>query len=159
MELKRFYLSNRLYFITNVTENRKDTFSSEVNIKMLLNIFDFYRKKYEFKIVAYCILPDHFHCLVIPSGKADVSKIMKGIKAYSAKEINRLNGWKGELWQHQFLDHIIRQDEDYRSHIDYIHKNPVKHGLVKSAEEYQWSSYRNYYLDDNTIFKVDKINM
>ena len=48
------------------------------------------------------------------------------------------------VWQHQFLDHVVRNTEDYRVHIEYIHNNPVKHGLCKEAGEYKWSSYRYY---------------
>ncbi|MEA3431302.1 MAG: transposase [candidate division WOR-3 bacterium] len=157
VELKRFNFSRRLYFITSVTENRKKVFETEHNIKLLLDTFRYYKEKYSFDIVAYCILPDHFHWLVIPSEKADISQIMKGVKGFSTRKINQINHWNGRLWQHQFLDHIIRKDEDYRKHINYIHNNPVKHGLVEDIGLYPWSSYRNYYLEDYSLLKVDKL--
>ncbi len=155
--LKRFDLPCRLYFVTSVTENRRCVFEIEQHIKILLDTFNYYRKNYSFDIVAYCILLNHFHWLIIPSDTANISKIMKGIKGYSSKKINQLNGWSGKVWQHQFLDHIIKKEEDYRRHINYIHNNPVKHGLVESASLYPWSSYRNYYLGDNSLLEVDKL--
>jgi putative transposase len=50
----------------------------------------------------------------------------------------------GRIWQHRFWDHIIRDAEDYRRHLDYIHYNPVKHGLVKSPYEHRLSSLHQW---------------
>jgi len=153
VELKRFYVPDNMYFVTSVTENRKHIFSDKKNIKILLYAFNEYRYKYLYKIIAYVILPDHFHWLIIPDEKANISKIMKAVKGYTAKKIGA-----GKLWQHQFLDHCIRKKEDYKIHIDYIHKNPVKHGLISEISEYKWSSFRNYQFDDDSIIKIDKIS-
>jgi len=156
IELKRFYLANYLYFITSVTENRRKVFTNHANISALLDSFERYRKEQGFKIVAFCILPDHFHWLIIPAERTDISQIMKSVRGFSARKINKENNQYGRLWQRQFLDHIIRKDEDYKQHIYYIHNNAVKHGLVEQPEDYLWSSYRNYYLDDDSLFRIDK---
>jgi len=157
IELRRFTLPRRLYFITSVTENRKKVFKRKHNIKALLDTFKYYKEKYSFAIIAYCILPDHFHWLIIPSEKVNASEIMKGVKGYSTRKINCINHWNGRLWQHQFLDHIIRKDDDYKRHINYIHNNPLKHGLVEDIKSYPWSSYWNYYSGDDRLLKVDKL--
>lgn len=157
IELKRFYLPNYLYFVTSVIESRRKIFANNVNINVLLDSFCHYRKEQGFKIVAFCILPDHFHWLIIPAKRTDISQIMKSVRGFSARKINKESNQCGRLWQHQFLDHIIRKDEDYKQHIYYIHNNPVKHGLVEEAEDYPWSSYRNYYLDDDSLFRIDKL--
>jgi len=157
IELKRFYLPNHLYFVTSVIENRRKIFTNNINIDVLLDSFNHYRKEQGFKIVAFCILPDHFHWLIIPPERTDISQIMKSVRGFSARKINRENSQCGRLWQHQFLDHVIRKDEDYKQHIHYIHNNPVKHELVEEPGDYPWSSYRNYYLDDDSLFKIDKL--
>jgi len=146
-----------LYFITAVTEEREPFLKDSDNIKILLATFKKYREEYQFKIVAFCILPDHFHWLIVPSTKANISKIMKAVKGYSSIFINIQNHRYGRLWQHQFLDHIVRKDEDYKNHIDYIHKNPIKHGLVQNIADYPWSSYNSYYGENNEVFKIDEI--
>ena len=158
VELKRFYLPEHMYFITKVTEDRRKIFVGEKNPHLLLEAFGHYRREYRFKIVAFCILPDHFHWLIIPSEIANVSKIMKGVLGLSARRINGENNWQGRLWQHQFIDHVIRKGEDYQRHIDYIHNNAVKHGLVDSPGKYPWSSYRSY-CDDDTLFEIDRISV
>ncbi|MFA5031848.1 MAG: transposase [bacterium] len=160
IKLKRFYLPGEMYFITCVTENREKIFKEDKNVRILLSVIKYYKEKYEFNIAAYCILPDHFHCLVVPSKKANISMIMKGIKGYSTRLINKTNNANGSLWQHQFLDHIIRADEDYHSHIDYIHENPKKHRIVDETKKYKWSSYHVYYEEEhelNSCLQVDKI--
>jgi putative transposase len=151
IELKRFYLPGTAYFITCVTENRQKLFANEVNVQILLGVMEHYRKEYGFRISSYCILPDHFHCLVIPSGEAEISKIMKGIKGCSARVINHATGRCGKVWQHQFLDHVVRAKEDYRSHVDYVHNNPQKHGIVDEIRKYRWSSYHDYYGDQHEL--------
>lgn len=157
IRLKRFYLPNYLYFVTSVTQNKRKIFSDESNIRILLESLDLYRKKYSYKVIAYCVLPDHFHALIMPSEKANISKIMKGVKGYSSKQINSKKNWEGRIWQHQFLDHVITRNEDYKAHIDYIHNNPLKHNLVENLDDHRWSSYRNYFLEDDTVFKIDKM--
>jgi putative transposase len=159
IELKRFYVPGQIYFITTITENRRKIFIDEENIGILLETFQMYREKYRFKLIAYVILPDHFHFMIIPSKEINISKIMKGIKGSSARNINRSKGRKNSIWQHQFLDHIIRKGDDYKKHIEYIHNNPIKHQLAdsNSIQKYKWSSYRNYFLDDDSVFKVDTV--
>jgi putative transposase len=64
---------------------------------------------------------------------------------------NRIDKSAGRIWQYRFWDHIIRNDDDLRRHIDYIHYNPVKHGLCTNPFEYQFSSihqYKEYYQPD-----------
>ncbi|MBS4015072.1 MAG: transposase [Candidatus Latescibacteria bacterium] len=155
--LKRFYLPDCLYFITAVTENRLPVFKDRKNINILLTVFSKYRQLYKFKIIAFCILPDHFHCLIIPSSTANISKIIKAIKGYSSRLINKRNLHHCKIWQHQFLDHIIRKDEDYKNHINYIHNNPLKHKLVTEPADYIWSSYNCYYNNLASVFKIDAL--
>ena len=48
------------------------------------------------------------------------------------------------IWQRRYWDHIIRSHEDFRLHLDYIHCNAVKHGLVNSPEDWEYSSFRHF---------------
>ena len=152
IELKRFKIAHQMYFITAVTENRVPIFKSQRNIEILLSAFNLYREKYKYKIVAFVILPDHFHWLIVTDVSANISTIMKSVKGYTAVKLGA-----GKLWQHQFLDHCVRQREDYTKHIEYIHKNPVKHGLARDVKEYIWSSFNNYEGSPAAVLKIDKL--
>jgi putative transposase len=57
-------------------------------------------------------------------------------------------------WQHQFLDHVVHSREDYWLHIEYIHNNPIKHGLCDKPEDYRWSSYRYYALGEDVGISI-----
>src|SRR4030065_1208682 len=90
IQLKRFYFSNRLYFITTVTENRVPIFSNEKNIRILFGAISEYSYHYAIKIHAFVVLPDHAHLLITPTTDTfTISHFMKGVKGKSAREINR----------------------------------------------------------------------
>jgi len=151
VELKRFYLTHQLYFITSVIENRAPIFINENYAQILLRVLDQYSKKFSIGIIAFVVLPDHMHLLISPKTKRySISDFMKSVKGKSAIEINKITGRKGRLWQHQFLDHVVRSKEDYRLHIEYTPYNPIKHGLCDKPEDFRWSSY-NYYVFKNDV--------
>lgn len=132
-------------------------FNDHKNIDILINALNKYRQLYKFKIIAYSILPDHCHFLIMPSLKKNISEIIKAIKGYSSRLINKQYTQQQKIWQHQFLDHIIRKDEDYMNHINYIHNNPIKHKLVNQPSDYKWSSYNCYHHISPIAIAIDEL--
>ena len=117
------------------------------------------------RIIAYVIMPEHFHLLV---QNDDLSNTLKSIKSFSAREIiKRLEEGskieildkfhinkksykresKYQIWQESFHPQQILSDRIFQQKIDYIHFNPVKRGLVNKPEEWRYSSAAYYYLD------------
>ncbi len=95
-----------------------------------------------FHIDAWAVLPDHMHCQwTLPEGDADFSGRMRDIKAgftrriaqQAERTIGSLRQRESGIWQRRFWEHTIRDERDYAAHMDYIHLNPVKHGLVNEA--------------------------
>jgi len=96
-----------------------------------------------FSLIAWVVLPDHFHAvLYAPNG--DTSRIVQQVKQSFSRQHRSLTGTGGPVWQHRYWDHIIRSEEDMKRHIDYIHYNPVKHGLVLSPGAWALTSFRRY---------------
>lgn len=127
--LRRYKSDFTLYFITNVTYQRKPFLVD--NADLLMNAIDSFRNNIE--ILAYVILPDHFHILIDIRGQ-DISNIMQKIKmSFGVKYRIKMDRKSGRIWQHRFWDHAIRNQSDLNNHIDYIHYNPVKHGLAKKT--------------------------
>jgi len=88
-------------------------------------------------------MPDHLHWLFEPAEDGDFSAIVSAFKrdvTWRMKEA----GTSGPLWQSRFYDHLIRDDTDFVRHLDYIHYNPVKHGLVTDAGGYPHSSLSSW---------------
>lgn len=105
-----------------------------------------------FETVAVVILPDHLHAIWrLPEDDADYSDRWRMIKAGFVRSLHR-NGIavgtnvKGEanVWQRRFWEHTIRDEADLRTHIDYVHWNPVKHGHVRHVSDWPYSSFHRY---------------
>jgi len=109
------------------------------------------RALYPFSIDAWVVLPEHLHAVwTLPEGDADFSTrwtlIKRGFSARIAKDESRSASRiaKGErgIWQRRFWEHTIRDEADFARHVDYVHFNPVKHGLVSNAKDWPFSSFR-----------------
>src|SRR4051812_6605288 len=85
------------------------------------------------------VMPDHVHLIFWILGAFELAEVMKGIKGVSARSINRLLGRIGRnVWQDESMDHVVRCNEWGRGKVDYVCNNPVRAGLVSSAEDYPW---------------------
>ena len=144
---RRYYLPGHPVFITNVTFDRKKILTEAENLHLLWDTLFAVKARYEFNLNAYVILPDHFHWIItIPGESLNFSKIMLNFKwnySMNYKKLNRQNR-EIHIWQRGFWDHIIRDEKDYRNHLDYIHWNPVKHGYVENPSEWEWSSFLEF---------------
>jgi putative transposase len=144
-EYRRFYQPGGSYFFTIVTHQRTEILSLPDNITRLKSAFDKVMGKYSFIMEAFVILPDHVHCLWrMPSGDSNYSLRWRLIKGYFSAGFNHPVNHRGEkeIWQRHFWEHLLRDEEDWKKHMDYIHYNPVKHGYVKSPGEWLHSSFR-----------------
>ncbi len=93
------------------------------------------------------VLPDHLHCIWhLPAGVDDFSRRWQRIKRRTTETMRR-RGVTGPFWQARFWEHLIRDERDLRMHLDYVHYNPVRHGLVGKATEWSASSVHRYIRD------------
>jgi len=139
----RYYFPGCQVFITCVTHRRWQFFVNPQNIDLFWSTFEAVKAIYPFDMLAYVILPDHFHWLIQPPpNQPNFSRIIHSFKR------NFTLNYKHErqitepvkIWQSRFWDHIIRDEEDFHQHLDYIHWNPVKHSLVNSPTLWRHSS-------------------
>ncbi|MBA1446445.1 MAG: transposase [Chromatiales bacterium] len=141
---RRAYIPGGHYFFTVVTHNRIGLFSNEQNIDRLRGAFRHVIKKHPFAIDAIGILPDHIHAIWrLPDGDANFSLRWRLIKHFLSIHVAGKLNQRGEkqVWQRRFWEHQIRNEEDWRNHMDYIHYNPVKHGYVTHPSEWPYSSF------------------
>ncbi len=97
-----------------------------------------------FQIDAIVILPDYIHCIwTLPENDSDFSTRWRLIKRDFSSRMSAPLSTRGEkkIWQRRFWEHLIRDESDLQSHMDYIHYNPVKHGYVRRPEEWKYSSF------------------
>jgi putative transposase len=139
------------YFFTVVLENRRSTLLVD-KIASLRHSFRVARGERPFKIDAIVILPDHLHAVMtLPEGDSDFSGRWRRIKSTFTRQVvaqgmpaSRNRRGEYALWQRRFWEHTIRDETDFARHVDYIHYNPIKHGLVSRVSDWPFSSFHHY---------------
>ena len=145
------------YFFTVVTYQRRTFLCNDDVLLALRCAIDKTRAQYPFTIDAWVILPDHMHTIwTLPPDDADFAIRWQLIKRYvtlacgaalhrpNLMTPSKIKHRESTLWQRRYWEHQIRDDEDYAKHMDYVHFNPVKHGLVQSAVDWPHSSFHRY---------------
>ncbi|MBI4715092.1 MAG: transposase [Nitrospirae bacterium] len=118
-------------------------------------VFESVQERHPFKIEAWVLLPDHLHCLwTLPPGDTDYSTRWMLVKSRFTREctdpsrsafsVSRERKREQYVWQRRFWEHQIRDERDFKAHVEYIHYNPVKHGLVASPKNWPHSSFHRY---------------
>ncbi len=139
------------FFTVTLADRRARVLVDQVDV--LRGVFRAVRRARPFEVVAMVVLPEHLHALwTLPAGDADYSGRWQAIKAGFTRQlrtsgvVNLAPNDKGEvaLWQRRFWEHTVRDDTDLANHINYIHFNPVKHGLVEQVKDWPWSSFHRY---------------
>jgi len=154
-EYRRNRVNGGTYFFTLVTYNRKPFLTTPIARSILHEAWLFVRQKHPFSTDAICLLPDHIHCIwTLPESDSDYSLRWKEIKrrfSHHYRNISdeldisspsRQKKLELTIWQRRFWEHTIRDEADLENHLDYIHFNPVKHGLVSKPSHWEWSSFR-----------------
>lgn len=138
--LRRHYVSGHAYFVTLVTFERRELLLRYVDVVVASYIHT--RRAHRFRVLAWAILPDHLHAIVVP-GKNDLSELVHRFKMkFTGKLRISAPPVFGRVWQHRFWDHAIRDDADLERHMRYIHFNPVKHMLSADQGDYPYSSFK-----------------
>ncbi len=148
---RRLYVPGGTYaFVVTLQDRRQDYL-----VRFIDDFWQSYsliQKELPFETLAITIMPDHLHTVWrLPEGEDDFSTRWKKIKTGFTKAIKHKielppANARGEraIWQKRFWEHLIRDEEDFDAQINYVHFNPVKHGLVKNPEEWPHSTYRKW---------------
>jgi len=145
-KIRRWYVPNAIYFITAVTYERRPIFADDANIELLRATMRKAKKYHPFRMHAYALMPDHFHLLIYVPESTNISKLMQSIQWNFTRNHKAAHGvtTSVKLWQRGFWDHVIRDDNDFERHFDYIHYNPVKHGYVTLPADYAHTGFLEY---------------
>ncbi len=156
-DYRRWYVPGGTYFFTLVTHERRPLFADRSGISLLRSAWRTLRQKWPFQTVAVVVLPDHLHTVwSLPPGDDRFSLRLGKLKEHFTRAFlaaggeegtrseSRLNRRERAIWQRRFWEHVCRDEEDLKEKVDYIHWNPVKHGLVQHVVDYRWSSFRQF---------------
>ncbi|MBC3883265.1 transposase [Undibacterium sp. LX40W] len=131
-------------------------------IELLRRVVQQVRQKHPFYIDAWVVLPEHLHCvLTLPPGDSDFSLRWRLIKTAFSRALPREErisatrqkyGERG-IWQRHYWEHLIRDELDFQRHVDYVHVNPLKHGLVKRVRDWPYSTFHQHVVKE--IYSLD----
>jgi putative transposase len=132
-----------------VTKHRRRLFVNETARACLRGAIAECRIRYPFHIDAWVVLPDHIHCVwTLPEDDRDYSRrwsiIKRGFTQLYRRHAPNCGGHGPPYWQERFWAHRIDDEADYRHHLDYVHINPVKHGLTDRVSAWPWSTFHRY---------------
>ena len=149
--------SGGTFFFTVVTACRERHFSNARCRKWLKEAYSAVEEKRLFHTVAICLLPDHLHCIwTLPEGDSDYPIRWKLIKdkftrrfiregmVESRRSLSRVRRGERGVWQRRYWEHTVRDEEDLARLCDYIHYNPVKHGLVECPHQWRYSTFSRF---------------
>lgn len=154
---RRSAIPGTSYFFTIVSYRRRPILCDEPIRMALRCAIETTRHELPFAIDAWVLLPDHLHCIwTLPEGDADFpgrwSKIKRRASLSCRDEYregrlltrSRRKHRESTLWQRRYWEHVIRDDAEMAAHLDYIHYNPVRHGLVACAGDWPWSTFHGF---------------
>lgn len=156
-DYRRYFVPGGTYFFTVVTERRSLLFDDDFARRLLGSVMRQCFLRYPTEVVAIALMPDHLHTLwTLPTGDDRYSLRWRWIKREftriwlelggleQARSKTRLTEGRRGVWQRRYWEHVIRDESDLGTHFDYIHYNPVKHGLVRSVRDWPWSSFHRW---------------
>jgi putative transposase len=125
-----------VFFATTKTSMARRLLQSERNAKLLIEVLRSNVAANKFQLHDFVIMPNHLHLLMTLPGDITIEKAMQLIKGGFSYRLKREFGYQGEVWQRGFSEVRINDRESFLQHREYIAENPVKAGLVDTAEQY-----------------------
>ena len=151
-DYRRAWHPGGTYFFTVNLLQRHDNDLLVRHIDALRDAVRTVKKRHPFHIHAWVVLPEHLHCVIeLPPDDADFATRWRLIKMGFSKilprteRLSKVRMHRGErgIWQRRYWEHLIRDEADYRAHVDYVHINPLKHGLVKRVADWPYSTFHS----------------
>ena len=164
--LHRYYGTHDLHFLTTSCYRRQPLLGTPKRRDRFLNILEETRRKYRFVVHGYVVMPEHFHLLITEPEEGDPSVVMKVIKERFSRQLNRRlrklaavqdTLWeqvREPVWQKRFYDFNVWSARKQMEKLRYMHRNPVKRGLVERPEQWKWSSFRAYFYGETGAVRV-----
>jgi putative transposase len=139
--LKRFQTAASLHFITFSCFHRLPLLAALEAKETFEAVLEQERQRHLARVYAYVLMPEHIHLLINEPPAILLAQFLKAVKQITSR---KLRGARQKFWQDRYYDSNVHGERARCEVIRYIHRNPVKRGLVESPEDWPWSSYRHY---------------
>lgn len=158
----RIDLKDQIYHVLNRANARMQVFFEDADYRCFEDIIAKAVIKFQIRLFAFCLMPNHFHLILSPQEDGGVQKFMQWITLLHTQSWHTKNQTvgTGHLYQGRYKSFVIKNDNYLRTAIRYVERNPLKAGLVSNAEDWQFSSlkYRINNINRGTIIKSSFIS-
>ena len=139
----RIILKNTPHHVVQRGHNREAVFVEDADYRYYINTLKEWKEELNIKVYGYCLMTNHVHLIIDPcEGEANLGKLMKRLAGRQTRYVNHLERRSGSLWEGRYKSSPIETDTYLLACNRYVELNPVNAGMVKQAEDYEWSSYR-----------------
>jgi putative transposase len=139
--LKRFHASAQTHFVTYSCDHRRPSFTEAIARRVFEAALERVRRSFGLCVYGYVVMPEHVHLLLSEPQQGTLADALKSLKQGVSR---RLIGNAEHFWQKRYYDFNVRNESQFIEKLRYIHRNPVKRGLCVRAEDWEWSSFRQY---------------
>jgi len=155
--LKRFQQSGQSHFVTFTCYHRRQGFDSPEVCDLFVEVLESMRRRFAICIYGYVVMPEHVHLLVSEPHRGLLANAIHYLKLSFAKRVRGQHGNlpAGAFWQKRYYDRNIRNEPEFIEKLRYLHRNPVKRGLVQEPGEWRWSSFRHYALREVGMVEIE----
>ena len=167
--LRRKNNTGHLHFITTSCFQRRPLLATNRRRDLCLEVFEQVRRRYKFLVVGYVVMPEHIHLLISEPERGNISTVMQVFKQRFSRRVLRkarrqnqeqLTFWEtldqAHVWQKRFYDFVVLRETKKIEKLRYMHRNPVRRGLVLRPEQWRWSSFRDYALGEPGLVFIDR---
>lgn len=130
-----------IYHVLNRGNFKQQVFHKKLDYQAFIKLIGEALSRYEVALLAYCIMPNHFHMVLKPGQGDELSKFMHWLMTSHVRRYHRHYDSTGHVWQGRYKSFIIQADDHLLTVLRYVEGNPVRAGLVKSARDWPWSSH------------------
>ena len=150
--IERVDVGNQIYHVINRSNSRVKIFDNDKDYKDFENILEEAKEKYNMRILAYCIMPNHWHLLLFPRNDGDLSKFMGWLTNTHTRRwhTSKKTIGHGHLYQGRYKSFLCQNDFHFLALVRYVERNAKRAKLVRQAQEWKWSSvWRRIYGTEN----------
>jgi len=151
--LKRFQESRQVHFLTFSCYHRRPNFLSANACATFVSALERVREHYDLCVYGYVVMPEHVHLLVSEPEHSNLAQAIKSLKQGVARKL-ALRA-PDSFWQARYYDFNVWSERKFVEKLRYIHRNPVKRGLVVRPEDWAWSSFRHYATGETGVVEIE----
>jgi|SRR5271165_545702 len=169
--LRRRQQSGHSHFVTFSCYRRQPNFTTSDVYDLFLVCLEDMRRRFAIRVYGYVVMPEHVHLLLSESEEKTLADAIHYLKLSFTKRLHGLSGGRsqvnaekrgvnlghaaGSLWQKRYYDRNVRNAEEFTVKLRYLHRNPVKRGLVTEPGDWRWSSFRHYAFREKGMVEIE----